>query len=305
LYSHPAYRKAASYLERLLILAPKNPNVYRLLASMYEDQRNLKGLRDLAARVDKAALDLSDEEKQTREHWAGKRDDKERKDLQAQLDSDVKLVETTGKGQRGVTYAVAATDLVSRKMGLDDYGVAVDAGEVVALAESAYAAAPSDGTRRMLESALLFRASRSLAKKDPAFAALLGRLRRSVDTMNLLAALMGHDSETRQAVLADADVKRCVDLMREARRKFPDSPNSWAWAMLRATDKDEVAKLAQVIGKDNLEPLTRALNLKLSPLSTGTALHSCWSLQAAGKDEEAKAIFKQYKDRAVPLPDAP
>jgi hypothetical protein len=189
------------------------------------------------------------------------------------------------------------------KMHLESVGVAVDAGEVVALAESAHTAAPSDGTRRRLEMALLFRASRMLTRKDPAYAALVARTRRSLESKDQIAYLLMRESKTRQAALEDVDVKRLIELVRESRRQFPDDPSKWAWVVLRAVDAGEAEQLARVIREDPLEALTQAIDLKLSPFNAGTALRSCWSRQVAGKDAEGEAILKQYAARGVPMPD--
>jgi hypothetical protein len=190
-------------------------------------------------------------------------------------------------------------------MTLDKVGKPADAGEVVALVESAHMAAPSDATRRALEVALLFRASRTLAQKDPAFAALVSHTRRSLESKDHIAAALMREGEMRQTVLADADVKRALDLVRESRRQFPDDPSKWAWIMLRAADAEEAARLAKVIRDDPTEAVLRVIDWKLSPFSAGIALRTYWSLQVAGKDQEGAAILKQCAARGTPMPDLP
>ncbi|HZV05701.1 MAG TPA: hypothetical protein VE999_11515 [Gemmataceae bacterium] len=299
--THPATVKATTFLERLLILAPKNPGVYRQLASLYEDGRNLDKLRDLAARLERGTLDFAAEETRTRELHAGKRDEKYRKDLQAQLRRYKERVETAGKGQRGVTYAVAATDLAGLQIGLATFGANVDRDEVVKLAESAYEAAPSSATRRHLEGALLFRAAGNLARKDANFAALAARTRRSLAPYLLIALVLQRDEKSRSLVLADADVKRASELIRETCRKDADRSNAWAWAML-SYDRPEAEKLAKALREDMLDDLIRTLNLKLYPFNADRALRGAWALRATGKDKEAAAVLQQCTVRGVPLP---
>lgn len=304
LRTHPATVKAMTFLERLLILAPKNPSVYRQLVSLYEDGRNLDKLRDLAARLEHVTLDFSAEETSTRERYAGKRDEKYRKDLQAQLSRYKERVETTGKGQRGVTYAVATTDLAGLKMGLATFGGNVDRDEVVKLAESAYQAAPSVATRGYLEGALLFRAGGNLTRKDADFKALAAQTRRAVSPSDLLAAVLERDGKLRSLALADTDVQRALELIRETRRKDREQPSSWAWAMLRY-DQAESEKLAKILREDALDGLTRALNVKLHPFNAEKALRASWSLRAAGKEKEAAAILQQCEARGLPMPHLP
>lgn len=304
LRTHPAAIKATTFLERLLILAPKNARVYRKLLPLYEDQRNLDKLRDLSARLERGTLDLSTEEKRMREEHAGKRDEKNRKDLQAQLKRYQERMDAASKGQRDITFAVAATDLVGLKWGLAIYGVAVDSDEVVKLAESAYEAAPSFGTRGFLEGALLFRANNNLTRKDPAYAALAAQTRRSFSPSDRIAWVLEHDGNLRSLALADADVQRVLELSWEAHGKAPDVANPWAWAMLRSNEQ-QAEKLAKVVCEDKVDNAVRTLNVQLFPFSAHHALRRSWALRAAGKEKEANSILKQCADRGVPMPRLP
>ncbi|HEY7428916.1 MAG TPA: hypothetical protein VH682_32090 [Gemmataceae bacterium] len=303
--AHPATVKAIAFLERLLVLSPKDPGVYRRLRTLYAAQQSTDKLRDLAARLEKEEPELSAQQQMARDFFAGKRDELIRQETEAQCDRCAQLVRETGRGRRGITYAVAATELAALQMTLDSVGRPADAGEVVSLAESAHTAAPSDATRRGLEVALLFRARRNLARKDAAFAALVSRTRRSLEAKDHIAVALMHEGEMRQAALADADVQRVLELVRQSLRQFPDDPSKWAWIMLRAADADEAAQLAKVIRDDPSEAVVQAIDGKLAPFSAGIALRTCWSLQVAGKDREGAAILKRCAARGTPMPDFP
>src|SRR5262249_37778125 len=82
--AHPATVKATSFLERLLVLSPKDPGVYRRLRTLYAEQRSADKLRDLAARLEKEEPDLSAQEKMARDFFAGKRDELIRQETEAQ-----------------------------------------------------------------------------------------------------------------------------------------------------------------------------------------------------------------------------
>lgn len=305
LRSHPATVKATSFLERLLILSPKSPHVYRRLRSLYDDQRNVDKLRELSAALDKGQPDFSAEQKTAREYFAGQKDEMIRKESAGQMARLAKVVKETEAGRRGLTYAVAAAELAEMQMRLDMAGQAVNADEVVTLAEAAHAAAPSDGTRRRLELALLFRAGRTLAKNDPAYAALASRTHRTLEPKDQVAVTLMKTGKPRQTVLDNADVKRVVELVRQSRQQFPGDPSKWAWAILRAVDNGEAEQLAKVIRADRLEAVLQALDVKLSPYSAATALRAYWSRQVAGDEAAGRAILKQFAARGVPMPDVP
>src|SRR5205807_5036789 len=143
---HPGMVKARAYFERLLVLSPKGVYPYGLLFYLDGLARDLDAMRRLLQRAESADLDLSDTTRQMREHYAGKDEDKERTEQTARLTRQEAVLKAVRQGKKGLTLAVAASDVARTKMNLAELGVAVDADEIVALAEEAHAAAPSVNT---------------------------------------------------------------------------------------------------------------------------------------------------------------
>ncbi|MBL8799787.1 MAG: hypothetical protein JNM56_38250, partial [Planctomycetia bacterium] len=186
---HPGVAKARSYYEKLLILAPKRPESYAVLSNLYEQTNDLEGLRSLRDRLAKAELDLSDRMRDAQDFQAGKKDDKYRADFLPQLARQEAVVKAT-RPQRGLTFAVAAATLAHTKLNAALVLPDVDANEVVALAQEAHQAAPSEGTHLLRVMAHCFRAHRTLAKEEPAYAALGQRCERSVGISQLVAYVL-------------------------------------------------------------------------------------------------------------------
>ncbi|TPW00669.1 MAG: hypothetical protein FD125_3001, partial [bacterium] len=159
LRKHPGIAKARAYYEKLLVLAPKRPESYAVLAGLYEHTNDLKGLRDLRDKLAQAELDLGDRKRDVLDFQAGKRDDKYRADYLPLLAREEGVVKAT-RDQRGLTFAVAAGSLAHSKLNAALFLPETDADEVVALAREAYAAAPSEGTLFLHITALCFRAHR-------------------------------------------------------------------------------------------------------------------------------------------------
>src|SRR5262249_35466742 len=148
-----------------------------------------------------------------------------------------------------------------------------DLDDVVKLAEEAHKAAPSSATASTLEGALLARASDRLAAKQPDYAAMAKRTRRSLGAADLIAGALWREGKLRDAALADPDVRRTLELVRETLRKFPGSPSSWMWVMLRAADPEQGPALAKALQSNEWVKMDEELSRLLSPPNASSAFH--------------------------------
>jgi hypothetical protein len=301
---HPGVAKARALLERLLVLSPKDDSAYGLLSWLYEFTRDRPALLDLARRVEGVELDQADSIRKTLEGYQGKDRDKRVKELKATRQREEALVQSLRKGPRGqgVTFAVAATRLAATLRGLGDAGAVGDPERVVALAEEAHEAAPSSATHSALRDALLYRASSTLEKQEPAYRQMASRARLALGTSYLVAAALAREGKAREAALKNPDVQRAIELVREDEARFPDDSGPWSWAMLRAAHPDEAAKVAAALAKDEAHQAKLAVGRKLAPVNAGTALLTYWGAQMAGKEGEGRASLKAAAARGVPLP---
>jgi hypothetical protein len=118
----------------------------------------------------------------------------------------------------------------------------------------------------------------------------------------LLPWLLGSPGPPRDHCLANPDVQRGIQLLREGSTAFPDEPSAWTWAFLRATNPDEAGQLAAAVKANDLGTLHREIQLRVSPADTGVALRTYWALQLAGKEAEGLAVLKRCASLGVPLP---
>ncbi|HZY90524.1 MAG TPA: hypothetical protein VFE78_37220 [Gemmataceae bacterium] len=301
---HSGIAKARALTERLTVLAPKSVVSYALLLYLDDYTHDRPAVLALIRRLQEADLDLADSTRKTLERYQGKDRDKRLKELNASRERYEAMVKSLRKGQRGtgVTFAVAASHLASTLMSIGQDGPGGDPERVVALAEEAYAAAPSVATHTGLRDALLYRANRALARQEPAYSQMEARARRSLGASYLIAAALSRKGKTREAALRNPDVQRAIKLVRESNDRFPDDPDEWSWAMLRAAHPKDAAKIAGALTKDELHGVKRAVGLKLSPVSAGAAFQAYWAAQMSGQEAEGRAALKAAAARGVPLP---
>jgi tetratricopeptide (TPR) repeat protein len=304
LKASPRVARARGHFERALVLAPSNAALYYEQRSLLSFLNDTEGLANLARRAEEASPDLSEARKQALEFYQGKTDEKSRKDAAAAVErAERGLKDARAVG--GTTLAVAATALVQARLGQERLGGPVDGDEVVRLAEEAHKTAPSLATAQTLEVALLARAHKALAEKEPAYAAMAQRARRSVASSYLIAVALWRPGPARTAALANADVKRVLESVRARAAAFPDDPGEWQWAMLLAAYPEDAAKVAAALKTSAANRSDLALDALLSPASATTALRLCWARDSAANVEAKTDVLEPLRKCAaegVPVP---
>lgn len=300
--SHADVARALAYFDKLLVLRPKDVDVYAAVAAIHKYTRDLEALRSLHQRLQQVELDLAEAQRQTLDFYAGANDPKYRRESEAGIERFEKLVNMTRGQSPATTFAVAAAYLAAARMAADMLGIRADADELVALAEEAHAAAPSSGTRRTLVAALLFRAGQTLARQDSACAEMASRASHSLPAVYLVAVALTRPGEQRDAALNNADVQRAVSLLIEDGRAFPAERSSWNWAILRAGHPEEAARVASALRQDEVGRIGQAIVLLLSPVSARTAFDAYWSALIDGNEDEGAEILRRCAASGVPMP---
>jgi hypothetical protein len=293
--------RALAGLDRLVVLAPKNSRGYAILARVYGFTRNAKALEDLNRRLADVDLDLGDAKRETLDWYAGKKDDKDRKEMKARVTRYEELVRKT-RPLGGPTFAIAVETLCNQMMSLAELEESANANELVSLAEEAFAAAPSQGVNGTLMNTLMFRAYQDIARQDPDFATMVKRARRSLSPSYLVALALARGGKRHDAVNANPDVRRIVAMALEDIRKFPDESSPWIWALLKNSHPAEAAQLAKAYLQDSVEQSGLAIAQRLNPLDGKTAFRAYWAKQMAGQEAEGIKILKVCAAQGVPMP---
>ncbi len=300
-------------LDRSLVLAPNNVYLYQLAEGLLSFLDDTEGLARLARRAQEAKLDHSASIQKQEDFWQGKNDAKLKKDGKAAVARASRLVEETRPGG-GATFAHAADSLVRAQLSQEVLGEKVDLnaqempGEkvdldaLVQLAEEAHRTAPSVGTLDTLRAALLARASKTLAVQQPEYRELARKGTRSLGSENLVAVALWRQGPPRSAALANADVKRALELIIDESKRVPDQIGEWTWAMLQASYPDAAARVAEGIKVNERMRQERALEICLSPPGPAIVLRQCWNLEALGKGAEATELLRKAVRDKVPLP---
>jgi hypothetical protein len=288
-------------LERLLVVAPKNADGYSTLADLAEFLDDQKTLGRILETLKTVELDVADEKRYVLESLGGVKDHEQQKELRTNITKyEAHLQKARTRG--GSTFALAANLLMGLWLQGEALGLSVDADALVRLGEEAYRVGPSRASLRPLMEALCFRINRALADRDPPFARMAARARRSSGPGIILGAALAEHPDRCRKIKDNRDFQRLVKLSLEYDSKFPKNSSPWTWVILRAAGRDEATSLARRLLADQVGQLDRAIRLQVSPFSVTPALESYWYQQIAGPKTGNRAILQRLADQGVPLP---
>lgn len=299
LIQHPGSVKARAYAEKLMTLSPKRTDGYSLLVSIFGRTRNLEGLRAVLARLEKADLDLADTNREYREFLSGESDAKRLGDFRKAVDRATERLAAV-RDRKDRTFAVAASIFVQTKLSAWRVGEKADSAELLKLAEEANAASPSEGTEATLLSAIYFRIHSTMIDRDPAYARIAEKTKRSFGSV-LVGYLLADDA-FQPELAANSDVKRLVGLIVEEFRRDPDAITPTGWALVRTVSPQDAPEMAVKIQGNERLKVRAAVEHLMSPDSVSQALSDYWMLQLEGKEAAAKKVFADLAKRGIPVP---
>jgi tetratricopeptide (TPR) repeat protein len=303
LRSHAGINRAIGLLDKAMLLAPRRPTLYKLLDELYHYRGDVERQRALLRRLEPVELDQADEIGQWRDFLAGRRDDEIKKRTTAEIARAEAALTAARAKKPDLTFAVAAAQAARKRIMGYPIGLEADRDAIVAVAEEAYSVTRAHRVRSTLIGALLFRAGGRLARSQPEYAKLEAKTRRSTGDAVLIGVALGGESALRDAVSKDPDVRRAVDLIREAYRKDPPyEAGAWSWSLVRASHPQDAAMMAQTYLKDESNQLSRAIKRRVEPCAASVPLDEYWTAQMQGKAADSRDVIKEYLARGIPLP---
>lgn len=299
--NHRGIKKSLTYLNNATMLAPKRSSLYARLLEVHIVLQNTSQLAELLERVKSANVDTADSTRSLLDSLKGKDEAKNRKRGRAGIERFRKAMAKLDSKQ-GPSAAMASSVLAMKLAEQWNLGVDVDADEVVRLCEAAHKNAPSHGTLWSLKSAYLFRGLTAAMKQDKQLAARIDKFRRILSPDHLVAAFLQYDDASAKTLRANADIRKAVELVKEANRAFPGSVSPFEWALLSGFDPSETAALTAEARRNRRSGLETRITRLLSPASPSAALDYCWLLRVQGKDAEAANVVAELAKLGIPLP---
>jgi tetratricopeptide (TPR) repeat protein len=302
LSDQPGFARFLALQQKVMLLAPRNPDSYETALGAYEFTEDVAALRVLSRRVAGADLDLSDALRAARERQSGEHDSRDRANWTAAIKREEAVVAHARSAGRQPTLACAIGTLVVYRLGALSLGVASDRDALVALADEAYRGSPSVSSRHVLIEALLERAEARIAKSHPEYAKVVDRTRRSVGSGDRIAALIPVDGPLNRTIADDPDTRLAAELIRIDAEKRPKGAGAFDWAMLRVFDPEAASRVARAYAANEVDRLAREVRGQIDPYSSHAALVAYWTHTMAGRKSDADGVVRAYTARGLPLP---
>jgi hypothetical protein len=200
----------------------------------------------------------------------------------------------------GAAYASAVAGWIRLNLELPE-NEACDADQMVRMAEDAHHAAPSLASYIPLINALMYRAGRKLAADFPSYANATRGTARATPASYAATLAMERNDPLGKAARENKDVRRAAALAAERVELFPETRDSWSWAVLTATGigKDEIR--AKCLVPDDLTRILREVEKSLLPMGPRDALQTYFQRRAAG-DATARQPLDKLVKLGIPLP---
>lgn len=295
-------KKALSYLDKALLLAPKNVGLYVTVAQLHGAFRDLGELQKLQQRAKAAALDASSDRMDWKAYYSGAKDKEQLDQLRGSLAKMEELLRLPEIQQHPLTLERVKSRIVGTHHAIAMLGGDVDAVAQLTLARELQSAQPSGVAQYTLISALLFKAHTDLKASNPAYAAIAGKTRHSLSAQELLTLTLERGGATAAAIRTDPLVREAVGVMIAVNKRFPSSPQSSEWALIREFDKAAADDLAARFKASPFARLADDLTMHLRPMKASAVLDEHWDLELDGDQAKAAAILADAATRGVPLP---
>ena len=302
LRENPSFKKALSYMDRVLLLAPKRLESYHTALQIYAGIRDLPELQKLQQRFVTASPDFREEEEEYAELYKGTRDKESRDRTQRALDRFQSLLQSPAFQGHQATLNYIKMQVSYYQQALWAYGVETDANKLVQNATELYQAHTSSATRGNLIAAHLFRAVDQLRRQNTELDAFVKKHRRTLATQYMVAWLAERGGTLGSQLQGHPDIAKALALAKESVEKFPSFQSPDDWALLRSTDASFAASIAAKYKDNTISQMIDELQYRFFPLGMTHILENYWKLKLLGDDQKAAAAHQDALKKGVPLP---
>jgi len=295
-------KKALAYLDKALLLAPKNPGLYAISMQLQQGFRDLGELQKLQQRMRIAAPDMSELVRNTREAYDPAKD-KERLDrIQNELRRYQGLLASAAVKDHPLTRGFVETELNGLQQQAGLAGAVTDSQQLLDQAAAIHHRQPTSSSLLTLIAAHFYRAEDELKQQSGDYARLVEQTRRAMAPRDRIAFLLGRNDPRGAIASRNTNVLKAVELMKQNGLLFPSFRQPDEWALFRAIDPDEAAVVTRQLRGDTVSRLADDLLLQLDPISSTAVLRRFWIDKLNGDDSGAAALYQQALRDGVPLP---
>ena len=302
LRENEAMKKALGYLDKALLLAPKEIDLYSMALSLRLGFRDLNELQKLEQRFHIAAPDLTETRKETLEIYTGAKDRENLEKFQQRIQSLKQYATNPAVAGDALTAEYVSVTLNGLQQNAWIYGGKVDARQLLREALATYQKHHSSASHSALRSAYFFAANEELARQNRDYGTLVSRTRHAVAPELLIAFLLERGGPLADLVRRNENVLQAIALGKEDVANFPAWTGISEWALLRNTAPDTAAVIAQRLRENQTILAVDEFQFQINPLNAANVLEQYWTKKLMGDEKRASEIYQDAILEGVPLP---
>ena len=302
LHDSDAMKKGLGYLDKALLLAPKEVALYSTALALQAGFRDLAALQKLQQRFQIAVPDLTESKRETLDAYVGAKDKEDLAKIQKRMDRLKEMAARCSTNGEALTLEYINISFSQLQQKAWHLGGEVDGQAMVQSALAAYQRHPSSASHETLETAYFFLANQELALQDSGYAALVKQCRHVLSPGFIVAFSLERGGPLADLVRKNANVAKVIEMEKESMPKYPSWAGIHEWAMLCNTDPSTAALVARRIKENEAILLRDSLEYQFDPYNASLVLDQYWMQKLLGDEKHASEIYQTALHDGVPLP---
>ena len=296
------FKQALAFLDKALLLAPKNHRLYWMGVNVQNGFRNLPELQKLQQRIQIASPDLTEFRQGMKDFYSGVKETERMSRLTNEIRRLEGLLQVPAIKDHPLSLEFVRVKLIESRLQLAAGGAAVDSRKVLDEALAVHQLHQDSATLNGLMAAYFFRGHDELCQQSAEYARLAGQTRRALSPRLLMAFLLERDDALSPQIRKNANVLKALELAKERGRRFPSFRPVNDWTLFRTVDPAEADQAGRQLKADPAGRLVDEIQFEINPLSGGFVLEQYWTRKMSGDEAGATRLYQNALHDSVPLP---
>ena len=300
--AHASHPKMMDYLNRALLLAPKNSNVFATAYGTYHFERRGIDLGMLLDRLSLVAPQLSSAEDLSR-YRSGSEDAESIISLQEAISQHQEYYPELDPESHPLEYLILDIERIEYQLSMADYGEFGDLDQMQDRARMHYQNYPSSSTRNVYRKVLVQRLIRALRAEVPEFEHFYQEYNRVFGRQSLLTLAAQSIPGFVERIKQNSELNLLLEEINITHQAFSDWPGQEDWFFFNALKDNRSTRLKTDYQNFELGPILQELALGFSTIPEQKLLLEYQELAIHDRVDEANQLWEQGFENNLKLPD--
>lgn len=302
LAKHSSFNKALSYMQKAVLLAPKNVSTLSELYSLYIFMDKKEELSQLATRFKTIEPDLQGQRKRISDYRSGKNKEKNLKDISDYLVIIEETIKNNENKNHPLNQTILASKLLEMQLNSIAYGKRYKSVQLLNQARLNYKLNKASSLRGDLELALIHHLLIKASTKLSNFDEFYQQYKVVLDDRSILGIALSDDNKFYELVMGSTEKKELESLIVEGFNSFPEFPRITNWKILKLLGNSEANKIKNALVNNSTQDDKDSLSYKITANQEYIALNKIFKLELEGNVSEANKLNDDVISNGLLLP---